>query len=63
MVAEHDDRALARVLLDDLENPDRVGAVADQVAEKRIALRTEGLGVREARGQRLEVAVDVREER
>jgi hypothetical protein len=49
--------------LDELEHGDRVGAVADQVTEKRVALRTERARVVEARGQRLDVAVDVGEER
>jgi hypothetical protein len=51
------------VRFDQLEHGDRVGAVADQVAQKRMALGPEGGRVIEARGQRLEVAVDVGEER
>jgi hypothetical protein len=51
------------VRFDQLEHRDRVGAVADQVAQKRMALGPEGSRVIEARGQRLQVAVDVGEER
>jgi hypothetical protein len=49
--------------LDQLEHRDRVGAVADQVTEERVALSAERARVVEARAQRLDVAMDVGEER
>jgi len=49
--------------LDQLEDGNRIGAVADEVAQKCIALGAQGARVIEARGQRLEIAVDVGEER
>jgi hypothetical protein len=51
------------VRFDQLEHRHRIGAVADKVAQKRMALGPEGSRVIEARGQRLQVAVDVGEER
>jgi hypothetical protein len=63
VIAEHNHGAARRVRFDQLEHRDRIGAVADQVAQKRMALGPEGSRVIEARGQRLQVAVDVGEER
>jgi hypothetical protein len=63
VVAEHHDRAARGVRLDQLEDGHRVGAVADEVAQKCIALGAQGARVIEARGQRLEVAVNVGEKR
>jgi hypothetical protein len=51
------------VRFDQLEHRDGVRAVADEVAEERVALSTQGARVIEARGERLEVAVDVGEKR
>ncbi len=47
---------------DEVEHRDRIGSVADEVAEKGIAVRAQRVGVREARGDGLEVAVDVGEQ-
>jgi hypothetical protein len=63
VIAEDHDRAARSVRFDQLEDRDGVGAVADEVAEERVALSTQGARVIEARGERLEVAVDVGEKR
>ncbi len=62
VVAEHDDRAVRRVALDQVEHRHRIGAVADEVAEKRVSVRAQRVRVREAGGDRLEVAVDIGEQ-
>jgi hypothetical protein len=51
------------VRFDQFEHSDRVGAIADEVTEKCIALGAQGARVIETRGERLEVAMDVGEER
>jgi hypothetical protein len=48
---------------DELEHGHRIGAIAHQIAQKRKALRAECLCVVEARIERLEVRVNVGEER
>jgi len=63
VVAEDHDGAARGVRFDQLEDRDRIGAVANEVAEERIAVSAQGARVVEARGQRLEVAVDVGEKR
>ena len=63
VIAEHHDGAARRMRFDQLEHGDRIRAVADQVTQERVALRPQGRRVIEARGQRLEVAVDVGEKR
>jgi hypothetical protein len=63
VIAEDHDRAAGGVRFDQLEDRDGVRAVADEVAEERVALSTQGARVIEARGERLEVAVDVGEKR
>jgi hypothetical protein len=50
------------VPLDQLEDRDRIGAVADEVAEERSPVSAQAVRVRETRGDRLEVAVDVSEQ-
>jgi hypothetical protein len=62
VVAQYDDRTLCGVLLDQVEDRNGVGAVADEVAQKSIAVRSQRIRVRKARGDRFEVAVDVCEQ-
>jgi hypothetical protein len=62
VIAEHDDGALRSVLLDEIEHCDRIRAIADEVAEECIAVRPQGLRMREAGGDRFEIAVDVGEQ-
>src|SRR2546426_2225941 len=62
VVAEHHDRALRRVLLDQVQHGDRVGPIADQIAEERVALGSKRLGVLEASAERFQVAVNVGEQ-
>jgi hypothetical protein len=49
-------------LLDQLEHGNGVRAVADVVAEEGVTARPERIGVREARGDPLEIAVNVGEQ-
>ena len=63
VVAQHGDGALRHVALDQLDDGDRVGAVPDEVAKERSAVSAEAFRVRETRGDRLDVAVDVGEQR
>jgi hypothetical protein len=62
VVAHHDDGAARSVLLDQVEYRDRIGAIADQIAQERTLVSPQGVRVREARGDRFEIAVDVGEE-
>jgi hypothetical protein len=62
VVAHDGDGAVGHVPLDQLEDRDRIGAVADEVAEERPAVSAQAVRVRETRGDRLEVAVDVSEQ-
>ena len=48
--------------LDQLDDGDRVGAVPDEVAKERAAVSAQAFRVRETRGDRLDVAVDVGEQ-
>ena len=63
VVAHHGDGAVRHVALDQLDDRDRVGAVPDEVAKERSAVSAEAFRVRETRGDRLDVAVDVGEQR
>jgi len=51
------------VIGDDVDHCCRVRTIPDQVAKERIALGTSAGGVFQTRSQRLEVAVDVGEQR
>jgi len=62
VVAEHDDRAARRVLLDQLEHRNGICAVADMIAEERVTARPERIRVREASRDGLEIAVNVGEQ-
>ena len=62
VVAQHGDGALRHVALDQLDDGDRVGAVPDEVAKERAAVSAQAFRVRETRGDRLDVAVDVGEQ-
>ena len=62
MIAEDDDCAVRRVPFDQVEHRYRIRAVADEVAEKRVAVRPQGLRMREAGGDRFEIAVDIGEQ-
>jgi hypothetical protein len=62
VVAENDDGAVRGILLDELEDRYRVRSIPDEVTEKGVAIHAQRVGVCEARGDRLEVAVDVGEE-
>src|SRR4051812_47793400 len=61
MVAQHHDRPALGMLLYEIEHGDGVRAVADEVAQECEALGAERSGVRKARGERLQVAVNVGE--
>jgi len=63
MVSQNHDRALGSVPLDQVEHGDRIGAIAHQITEERVALRAQGLRVSETGRECLEIAVDVGEER
>jgi hypothetical protein len=62
VIAHHDDGAVRQVPLDQLEDRDGVGAVPDEVAQERAPVSSQAVRVRETRGDRLEVAVDVGEQ-
>jgi len=62
VVAEYNDGAVRSVSLDELEHPYRVGPVAHEVAEKHVPVRPQRVRMRKARGDRLEIAVDIGEE-
>ena len=62
MVAHHDDGAFRSVLLDQVEHCDGIGAVADEVAQERTPVSSQGVRVLEACGDRFEIAVEVGEE-
>ena len=62
VIAEHHDRAVRRIPLDQLEHGDRIGAVAHMVAEERITACAQRVGVSEAGRDRFEVAVDIGEQ-
>ena len=63
MVPEHRDGAPRDLARDEVEDGARVGPVPDEIAEEGVAPRRPRPRVREARLERLEVRVDVREER
>jgi len=62
VVAHHGDRAAGHVALDQLQHCDGVGAVSDEVAQERSPVSAQAFRVRETRGDRLQVAVDVGEQ-
>ncbi len=62
MVAEHHGRAGHRVLFDQVDDGHRVRPIADEVAKERIPVGPEPLRVREAGGERFQIAVYVGEE-
>jgi hypothetical protein len=59
MIALHRNGAARHVLHDRLHHPGRVGAVADEVAGKRVLVGALLLGVRQAGAERLPVGVQV----
>src|SRR5947209_14710826 len=63
VIAEQRDGAARGVLLHRVEDKSRIGAVADIVAKKDVALDRMALGMGETCFQRLAVAVDVGEDR
>ena len=63
VVALDDDRPSRRALRDELDHRPRLRAVADEIAEKRHPLRAALLRVLQAGAHRLEVGVEVGEER
>ena len=62
VIAEHDDRPVSGVLLDQFEHCNGIGTVAHQIAKECVTIRSQAASVREAGGDRLQVAVDVGEE-
>ena len=59
MIAEDRDGAARHVFHRAVDDPAGIGAVADQIAEKDIALGSLAFGVGEARRHRFAIAVDV----
>ena len=59
MVAEQGDGAMRDFLDREVEHGDRIGAIADQVAEQHDALRPARSRIVQAGAERLEVAMDV----
>ena len=62
VIAKDDDGTIRRIALDQLEHGDRIGTVADVIAEERIAGRAQRVSMSEAGRDRLEVAVDIGEQ-
>jgi hypothetical protein len=62
MVAEHDNGTVRGILLDQFEHRHWIGAITDEVAEKRISIRSQRIRMREARGDGLEIAMNIGEQ-
>jgi hypothetical protein len=62
MIAEHGDGAVLDELCHALDDPDGIGSVTDEIAEKHQALRPLLAGVGQTGGQRLPVRMNVGKE-